>query len=192
MVTTPFRPHRQPVWPNPLLTFSGPPFHQFGPPRDYVAVPDTYVAEVAVREDDVRIRVRFAYTSTPTAAAAKSELDGQLYDVFLAGFVVVREAVRARGPEALAPLLVKDVGTGIYDPQATGEPYAQINLYGKLSLLFPRALRAVRNPVGNVLCVEWEGKVMRFQADRRLSELTDGRIKSLELTEVRPPHLALI
>ena len=150
-----------------------------------MSVPDTYVAELAVREDNVRTRVRFAYTSTPTAAAAKSELEGRLYDTFLAGFVVIREVVRTCGPEAMAPLLVKDTGSGIYDPQATGEPYVQINFYGKLALLFPRALRAVRNPVGNVLCMEWEGKMMRFQVDRRFSELTDGRIKSLELTEVQ-------
>ena len=100
--------------------------------------------------------------------------------------------------QALQPLLAKTVGCGIYDPQASGDPYVQLNLSGKLSLLFPRGVNAARNPSRHVLTMEWEGKQMRFQVDRRFAELTDGRIKSLELTEVQaakaekyPPGFAI-
>jgi hypothetical protein len=146
----------------------------------------------------MRTRVRYAYSNTPTAAVAPLELESSAYETFLVGFVVIRECLTSSSPEGLLPLMTTTVGGGIYDPQASGEPYVQINLSGKLSLLFPRALKAERNLVGNVLTMEWEGADMRFQVDRRFAELTDGRIKSLELTEVQtsmaqqyPPGFAI-
>jgi hypothetical protein len=80
-------------------------------------------------------------------------------------------------------LFVDNLGPGIYDPQASGEPYVQLNFPGRLSLLFPRGISG--NALRDVLTMEWQGKSMRFQVDRKLKDLSGG-CKSLELTEIRP------
>jgi hypothetical protein len=154
-------------------------------PSTEQAVPESYVTEIAIREGSLRTRVRYAYINRLTAAMDETEKIAGKYDVFLAGLVVIRECLTDTPLAEAQPLFAETLGSGIYDPQVTGEPYVQINLPGKLSLLFPRGITSVLNKAGHALTIEWEGKDMRYQVDRRFCELTRGNIRSLELTEVR-------
>jgi hypothetical protein len=94
----------------------------------------------------------------------------------------VREAGKDTSPPEMQPLLDPRAGPGIYDPQMEGEPYVQLNMPGRLSLLFPRGL-----PLNgrSVMTIEFEGDTMRYQADRKIVNLS-GAIRTLELTEIRP------
>ena len=100
----------------------------------------------------------------------------------LVGFVVIRETQKHVTPSDLEKLLSPNVGPGIYDPQGEGEEYCQLDLSGNLSLLFPRGLKL--NGFAT-MCMEYAGKHMRYQVDRRFVNLS-GAIKTLELTEIRP------
>lgn len=154
-------------------------------PATEQVVPESYVTEIAIREGCLRTRVRYAYINKLTAAMDETEKVAGKYGVFLAGLVVIRECLTDTPVAEAQPLFAETLGSGIYDPQVTGEPYVQINLPGKLSLLFPRGITSVLNKAGHALTIEWEGKDMRYQVDRRFCELTGGNIRSLELTEVR-------
>jgi hypothetical protein len=151
-------------------------------------IPEVYVAELAIREDNIRTRVRFAFSNKPTDAVTPTE--AKEYDMFLVGVNIIRECLTTCSPEEIQPLLTEKMGQGIYDPQQRGEPYVQLNFPGRLSLLFPRALRGTKNDVGNILCIEWQGRSMRFQVDRRFNYLTNGQVRALELTEVRTEDAA--
>jgi hypothetical protein len=142
--------------------------------------PNTMVAEVAVREGPIRTRVRWAFTKQPTAALDPKE--HSRYDLSLAGLLIIRESLVDASPMDLLPLLDQKLGPGIWDPQEGGEPYVQIDLPGKLSLLFPRGLSAATGH--GTLTIEWEGQGMCFQIDRKFRDLSGG-LKSLELTEIR-------
>jgi hypothetical protein len=142
--------------------------------------PDSYIAEVAVGEGKIRTRVRYAYTKKPTAALNIAAGEDKQYEMSFAGLTVIREAKLDISPEEVQPLVDQKVGPGIYDPQAKGEPYVQLNLPGFLSILFPRALK---NDERQTMCVEWQGNKMRFQTDRCFLDVT-GAIKTLELTEI--------
>lgn len=149
-------------------------------------IPESLVAEIAIREGCIRTRVRYAYTNKVSAAVDVAGKDASSkYDVFLAGLTIIRECLTDTSLADAQPLFDERVGSGIYDPQVSGEPYVQINLPGKLSLLFPRGISGVLNKSGHAVTVEWEGKDMRYQVDRRFNELTGGQVRSLELTEVR-------
>jgi hypothetical protein len=147
-------------------------------------IPKTYVAEIAIREDGIRTRVRYAYSDTITAAMDETEKVAGNYGVFLVGITVIRECLVDSSPTEIQPLFSETLGSGIYDPQVSGEPYVQINLPGKLSLLFPRGITGVLNKAGHCMTIEWEGKSMRYQVDRRFNDLAGGGLRSLELTEV--------
>jgi hypothetical protein len=153
-------------------------------------IPESYVAEIAIREEMIRTRVRFAYSNKLTAAMGEAEKEAGKYDVFLEGLTIIRECLTESSPSEIKPLFDETLGSGIYDPQVSGEPYVQINLPGKLSLLFPRGIRGALNKAGHALTMEWEGKAMRYQVDRRFNELTNGVVRSLELTEVRAADAA--
>lgn len=142
--------------------------------------PDAYVAEVAVGEGKIRTRVRYAYTKQHTAALNIAAGEDKQYEMSFAGLTIIREAKLDISPEEVQPLVDQKVGPGIYDPQASGEPYVQLNLPGYLSILFPRALK---NDERQTMCVEWQGNKMRFQADRCFTNIS-GAIKTLELTEI--------
>lgn len=142
--------------------------------------PDSYVAEVAVGEGKIRTRVRYAYTKQPTAALNIAAGEDKQYEMSFAGLTIIREAKLDVSPEEVQPLVDQTIGPGIYDPQAKGEPYIQLNLPGFLSILFPRALKTDER---QTMCVEWQGNKMRFQADRCFVDLS-GAIKTLELTEI--------
>jgi len=142
--------------------------------------PDSYIAEVAVGEGKIRTRVRYAYTKKPTAALNIAAGEDKQYEMSFAGLTVIREAKLDISPEEVQPLVDQKVGPGIYDPQASGEPYVQLNLPGFLSILFPRALK---NDERQTMCVEWQGNKLRFQADRCFTNIS-GAIKTLELTEI--------
>ena len=146
--------------------------------------PDTYVAELGIKDGFVRTRVRFAYTKLSDSAPALSqtEQESKQFAMQLLGFVIVREAGELAGPQERKLLVDPRAGPGIYDPQMEGEPYVQLNMPGRLSLLFPRGLPS--NGRG-VVTIEWEGESMRYQADRKFINLS-GAIRTLELTEIRP------
>lgn len=158
-----------------------------GPDRDPLEVieeitdftPDSYVGELGIKEGLIRTRVRFAYAAGATAALSAAEKYS--LPLGLLGMTVIREAQLAASPADVQLLLDSKLGPGIYDPQAAGEPYLQLNLPGRLSLLFPRGVAAGRR---QCLTIEWEGAAMRYQADRKFADLS-GAIASLELTEVR-------
>ena len=86
------------------------------------------------------------------------------------------------GPSGVIEYDAATPGAGIYDPQESGEPYVELRLPGRLTLLFPRGLRADGRAV---LTMEWLGKVMRYQLDRKFTTLRRGAIDTLELTEIR-------
>lgn len=153
---------------------------------DYDFLPDTYVAEVAIREGPIRTRCRYAYSKARTAATDPvSTNDPTNYLMSLVGFTIIRENVvsssSSTSPQDIALLFDDKRGNNIYDPQAEGEPYVQLNLPGRLTLFFPRGIL-----VGKRQCmtIEWEGSVMRYQVDRCFKDLT-GAISTLELTEVK-------
>jgi hypothetical protein len=154
-------------------------------PLDAEKVCESYVTEIAVREGCLRTRVRYAYTSKLTSAMEEGERTEGNYDIFLAGIAILRECLVGTALPDVQPLFDETPGSGIYDPQVSGEPYVQINFPGKLSLLFPRGISSVLNKAGHAITMEWEGKDMRYQVDRRFCELSDGNMRSLELTEVR-------
>lgn len=100
------------------------------------------------------------------------------------------------------------MGTTLYDPQESGEPYVELPLPGKLTLFFPRGLIVNKQ---TVITMQWEGVDMRYQLDRKFTSLgnvptpeavadfkagvdtylsrraaaTSDSITSLELTEIR-------
>ena len=171
-------------------TFDGMTETELGPLVDTHEVPESYIAEIAIREGAIRNRVRYSYSSKISAAMDEAEIAGGKYDIFLVGLVVIRECLTDTPLDEAQPLFVETLGSGIYDPQVSGEPYVQINLPGKLSLLFPRGISGTLNKSGHALTMEWEGKDMRYQVDRRFNSLTGGQVRSLELTEVRAADAA--
>ena len=144
------------------------------------SLPESYVAELGIGEGKIRTRVRYAYTKQPTAALNVAANEDKQYEMSFAGLTIIREAKLDISPDEVQPLIDQTVGPGIYDPQAKGEPYVQLNLPGFLSILFPRALK---NDERQTMCVEWQGNKMRFQTDRCFLDVT-GAIKTLELTEI--------
>ena len=146
--------------------------------------PDIYVAELGIKDGAVRTRVRFAFSKLDESGPAltQAERESGEYAMQLLGFVIVREAGKETSPSEMQPLLDPRAGPGIYDPQMEGKPYVQLNMPGRLSLLFPRGL-----PLNgrSVMTIEFEGDTMRYQADRKIVNLS-GAIRTLELTEIRP------
>lgn len=148
--------------------------------------PDTYIAEIAVKDGPVRTRVRYAYSKLnnqeEAPALTQQERESGNYAMQILGFLIVREATKGASSEETLPIRDPRAGPGIYDPQEDGDPYVQLNMPGRLSLLFPRGL-----PLNGraVLTMEFEGETMRYQSDRKLVNLS-GAIKTLELTEIRP------
>eukprot|EP01035_Chromulina_nebulosa_P020251 gene20251-26291_t len=135
-----------------------------------------YVAEVACREGAVRTRVRYAYSSNDDV------------NLNILGFVVIREALPSCTPSDLILLYNSVPGEGIYDPQdkfwaeAGDDTYIQLNISGKLALLFPKSLTTEGKAV---LTIEWQGYSMRYQIDRKITTLVNSALKTLELTEIR-------
>lgn len=146
--------------------------------EDFSFVPNIYTSEVGIREGPIRTRVRYLYAKKVTEALYPDE-DKQ-YLLSLAGFTIIREAVLDALATDVQPLFDSKVGPGIYDIFHTGEPYVQLNVPGRLSLLFPRGLTT---GIKQCMTMEIEGKLMRYQADRKIIDLT-GTITGLELTEV--------
>ena len=157
--------------------------------------PDKYVSEVAVKDGPIRTRVRYAFQKVPVKAIggvgetistplflSQEEVDSGTYAMQCAGFVVIREGQKGSSPQEMQPLMDSSAGPGIYDPQEDGEPYVQLNLPGRLSLLFPRGL-----PLNGraVMTMEFQGNTMRYQADRKIVNLS-GALRTLELTEIQP------
>lgn len=159
--------------------------------------PDTYVSELGVKDGPVRTRVRYAFQKVPIKvlggnnngnvngavpiSLSQGELDGGAYAMQCVGLLIVREGLKGSTPQEMQPLMDASTGPGIYDPQEEGEPYVQLNMPGRLSLLFPRGLPANGRAV---LTIEFQGTTMRYQADRKFVNLS-GAIKTLELTEIR-------
>jgi len=148
---------------------------------NYDFLPEVYVAEVAIREGAIRTRCRYAYSRSKTAAIDPTDVNDASCLMSLMGFTVIRECVISSSPQDILLLLDEKRGNILYDPQAEGEPYVQLNVPGRLTLFFPRGII-----VGKRQCmtIEWEGAVMRYQVDRCFKDLT-GAISTLELTEVK-------
>ena len=159
--------------------------------------PETYISEVSIRDGAIRTRVRYAFQKVPInviggdkesinsavpASLSQEELDSGKYAMQCVGLLIVREGLKGSSDEDILALKDPSTGPGIYDPQEEGEPYVQLNMPGRLSLLFPRGL-----PLNGraVLTIEFQGKSMRYQADRKFINLS-GAIKTLELTEIQP------
>jgi hypothetical protein len=138
-----------------------------------------YVMELGVREDAVRTRCRFEYSTEDNGCVPQ----GAGYVYFLHAFTIIRECLKDAGPSEAALILDPQPGPGIYDPQvAGGEPYVQLDLRGRLSVLFPLALQDTKEL--QVVTMEFEGKDYRWQVDRKMESI-DGAVKSIELTEIR-------
>lgn len=161
-------------------------------PSDEPSVPETYSAVLAVREESLRTRVRYVYTKCATKALQSGE--HEKYDMSLYGITVVREvylgdssnkdpASAGNIPSAI-DYNVDTLGVGIYDPQETGEEYMEVQFPGKLTLRFPRGLRVSRSKPA-ALTMQWSGRIIRYQLDRKFSSLKEGAISTFELTEVR-------
>jgi hypothetical protein len=138
---------------------------------------DNYIAELGIRDGEHRVRVRFHYSPSALAQALIASEHTAAYSHGLVGLTIIREQKGINGDISYDPAL----GQGIYDPQAEGEPYVMLPLPGRLSLLFPRALRS-----GDkfVLTMEIVGQQMRYQLDRVCNSV-DESLLTLELTEVR-------
>lgn len=139
--------------------------------------PTKYISEVAIKEGVIRTRVRYAYIKDKTDASNEDEN----FNLFLAGFVIIRESLLSASPLDIQPLIDSKIGPDIYDPQHKGEPYVQLKFPGRLTLFFPRGLNTNSK---QCMTIEFEGSKIRYQVDRKLSDLT-GCINSLELTEVK-------
>ena len=159
---------------------------------DEPSVPETYSAVLAVREESLRTRVRYVYTKCTTEALQSGEHEN--YDMSLFGITLVREvylgdssnkdpASAGNIPSAI-DYNANTPGVGIYDPQETGEAYMEVLLPGKLTLRFPRGLRVSRSKQA-ALTMQWSGRIIRYQLDRKFSSLREGAINTFELTEVR-------
>lgn len=159
---------------------------------DESSVPETYSAVLAVREESLRTRVRYVYTKCTTEALQSGEHEN--YDMSLFGITLVREvylgdssnkdpASAGNIPSAI-DYNANTLGVGIYDPQETGEAYVEVLLPGKLTLRFPRGLRVSRSKQA-ALTMQWSGRIIRYQLDRKFSSLREGAINTFELTEVR-------
>jgi len=159
---------------------------------DEPSVPETYSAVLAVREESLRTRVRYVYTKCTTEALQSGE--HEKYDMSLFGITLVREvylgdsinkdpASAGNIPSAI-DYNANTPGVEIYDPQETGEAYMEVLLPGKLTLRFPRGLRVSRSKQA-ALTMQWSGRIIRYQLDRKFSSLREGAINTFELTEVR-------
>lgn len=161
-------------------------------PSDESSVPETYSAVLAVREESLRTRVRYVYTKCTTKALQSGE--HEKYDMSLLGITLVREVYlgdsSSKDPASAGNIPsaidynADTLGVGIYDPQETGEAYVEVVLPGKLTLRFPRGLRVSRSKQA-ALTMQWSGRILRYQLDRKFSSLREGAITTFELTEVR-------
>jgi len=164
------------------------------------AIPDSYIAEIGIRDGPLRVRCRYSYTRGPSAATTPPHG----FDLSFASLLVIREFIDTTPAMDTLPLLDSTLGAGIYDPQGGGPTYCNIDLPGKISLLFPRGLispilpaspsmvtssSASTRPKRNTFCLLWEGRRLRYQADRLFTQL-DGSLKSFELTEILPADAA--
>ena len=146
--------------------------------------PKQYVTEVGLIEGFLRVRVRFAFQAVQPQAPSQilSSEESERFHLELLGLVVIKEARPDASPFDLQPLLKDEPGVTLYDPQAWGEPYVEIKLAPRLTILYPRGI-AVDSPT--VLTIQWEGPSgMRYQVDRKFENLI-GSVKTLELTEIR-------
>lgn len=146
---------------------------------------DSYVTEIGLTESSSRVRVRFAY-GVINSDERSTTVDGETTYLSLLGFAVIRESRLS----SQLPVCSEDLGTGIYDPQASGPNFACLDLKGRLSLMFP--LRLLSNGGGDdqrtrtVFTVQWQGEEsMIYQADRKIASLSGGALKTFELTEIR-------
>lgn len=143
-----------------------------------IILPMPLVLTQAVRDGPLRLRCKYLYT---TASGEEKPSGGEA--LRFTAVMLIREHVKDARPGELEPLLDPTIGCSIYDPQALGDQYMEIRLPGRTTLFFPTALGQRERAV---LTMQWEGKALRYQADRKFSSLSSGMITSLELTEIAP------
>lgn len=61
--------------------------------NDSCSIPESYVSEIAVREGNLKTRVRYAYTNKISHAITTDEIENNIYDIYLLGFIVIRECI---------------------------------------------------------------------------------------------------
>lgn len=140
------------------------------------------LAEIGIREGSILTRVKFLYQQGETDALQLQEKSQ--YDMGLLAFAILRESLEDSGSGFLPTLPdfhMNEIGKGIYDPQFSGEPYVEVPLPGKLTLLFPRGLK---NNNKASIAMEWIGERYRYQVDRKFSNIDSAELMTLELTEV--------
>jgi hypothetical protein len=140
------------------------------------------LAEIGIREGPILTRVKFLYQQGPTDALQAQEKSQ--YDMGLLAFTILRESLEDNGSgfiPTLPDFHMNEIGKGIYDPQFSGEPYVEVPLPGKLTLLFPRGLK---NNNKASLTMEWIGQRYCYQVDRIFSNIDSAELMTLELTEV--------
>lgn len=140
-------------------------------------VPTLYTTELGIREGHIRLRCKYVYTKD-AQSLVRGESDS--WALSLAGFTVIKEYLDEATDQELEDLMDSRLGSAIYDPQVAGPQYIEMSLPNRLSLYFPLSLKESEM---QVMTIEWKGKSLLFQLDRRISELS-GTIKSLELTEI--------
>jgi len=115
------------------------------------------------------------------------------YDYSLLGFTISREVFQgmeeqttpSSGTTTTTTNIEYDkdiLGVDVFDPQESGEPYVELPLPGQLTLFFPRGLKLRQRAV---ITVQWTGKGMRYQVDRRFNTVINASINTLELSEIR-------
>jgi hypothetical protein len=107
--------------------------------------------------------------------------DENAFNMGLFGIIVIKEALVGSAPLQIKPLYESEVGTALYDPQASDTYYSLTSLPGHLTLFFPLGLK---HDEVNVVSMQWKGVKMLYQADRKFSDILSGGLKSLELTEI--------
>lgn len=136
-----------------------------------------YIGELAIKDGPVRVRVKYLYSNAIDTDS-----------IILSGFLIIRESLNSIKREDLSYLdlmFTNDVGFSIYDPQERGEEYIEIIQQGKLTLYFPTILKQKLDSKG-ILTMQWQGRELLFQSDRKFNSLLKASITSLELTEIRP------
>lgn len=144
--------------------------------------PQTYLAEIAIRDGVLRMRSRFLYARGISDMTTPE--DG--FDMSLVGFMVIKEFIDSCPVMDTLPLATQEAGPGIYDPPASGSDYCSVDLPGRLSFQFPRGLRFAEineNAPRFAISMLWDAISLRLQADRKFMA-TSKSILSFELTEI--------
>ena len=142
-----------------------------------------WLFEVAIREEERRVRCKLLYTADGDAAPADGDA---VPPMSLASMAILREG---RGGTAFYPSDSEEAadidgspGRGLYDPPPGDKlDYCSLYIEGGVTLVFPTRVTAGGS---GAISLDWIAGTMRYQLDRKFKKL-DGSLSSLELTEIQ-------